>query len=111
LGLALQVYFSIMPLRSGYSFPAMRYPKEVVGRSLDFRTHRQFRRISFSPLLAIWSSSGLTIPIIRQTYSVLGAASCGCGIALASPSEKPIGDVSEFEIKTPRVKAQRARVS
>ena len=107
LGLALQGLFFNMPYAVVYSFPAMRYPKEVVGRVIGFSNGIA----QFGGFLSSLVAGYLVIERADHSYyfgnvflfwALLAVAAV---FAFGLSSEKPIGDVSEFEIKTPELKA------
>ncbi len=102
LGLALEGFFFNMPYAVVYSFPALRYPKEVVGRVIGFSNGiAQFGGF-LSPIIA----SYLVIERVDKSYyfgNVFLFWTCLAVVAMiafAFSIEKPMGDVSKFEIKT-----------
>jgi sugar phosphate permease len=101
-GLALQGFFFNMPYAVVYSFPAMRYPKEVVGRVIGFSNGIA----QFGGFLCPIIASYLVVERVDKSYdfgrvflfwSILAFAAV---FAFAFSKEKPMGDVSRFEIKT-----------
>ena len=101
-GLAIEGFFFNMPYAVVYSFPALRYPKEVVGRVIGYSNGLAQFGGFLSPMIA----SYLVIERVDKSYyfgNVFLFWTClavAAMFAFAFSIEKPIGDVSAFEIKT-----------
>lgn len=101
LGLGLQGFFFNMPYAVVYSFPALRYPKEVVGRIIGFSNgFAQFGGF-LSPVVAGY----LVVERVDKSYyfgnvflfwSILAV---GAVLAFGLSKESPIEDVSKYELE------------
>jgi sugar phosphate permease len=111
-GLLLEGFFFNMPYAVVYSFPAMRYPKEVVGRVIGYSNGFAQFGAFISPLI----SSYLVIERADKSYyfgnvfifwTILAVAAM---VAFALSKEKPVENASEFELK-PVAKLQTVTAS
>jgi len=101
LGLALQGFFFNMPYAVVYSFPALRYPKEVVGRVIGYSNGvAQFGGF-ISPVIA----SYLVVERLDKSYyfgnvflfwSLLAV---GAMLVFGLSKENPLENVSRYEIQ------------
>jgi sugar phosphate permease len=101
LGLGLQAFFFAMPYAVLYSYPALRYPKEVVGRVIGYSNgFAQFGGF-LSPVIA----SYLVIERADKSYYFGNVFLFWSLVALAAvfafgfAKEKKLENVSAFEIK------------
>jgi sugar phosphate permease len=111
-GLVLNGFFFNMPYAVVYSFPAMRYPKEVVGRVIGYSNGVAQMGGFISPIIA----SYLVIERADKSYyfgnvflfwSVVAVAAV---VVFALLREKPLGDASAYELDTtPKMQAAAAR--
>jgi sugar phosphate permease len=112
LALGLQGFFFNMPYAVVYSFPALRYPKEVVGRVIGYSNGLAQFGGFLSPVIA----SYLVIERVDKSYyfgnvflfwSILAVIAV---FAFGLSKDKPMGDVSRFEIEsTPKIQTASAR--
>ena len=103
LGLALEGFFFNMPYAVVYSFPAIRYPKEVVGRIIGYSNGFA----QFGGFLCPLISSYLVVERADKSYYFGNVFVFWTGLAVACiflfalAKEKPMENAARYEIKAP----------